>query len=679
MIRTDTSQYINREKESLMRVLMVDDEPDVTSLLSYAMRKEPYIIATASSGMEALEIFRTTPGGIDILITDIKMPGIDGLELTRILRNEAPDTQVIVITAHGDIDSAVEAMKLGAADFLQKPINNKSLRMSLRSAAEKRRLLQELESAQQALNDEKELLAVTMHSINEGVITTDTACRITMMNRMAEEFTGWTCDEARGLPLREVFRVTAHETEGEKNSSLALARIMQGKNSSEEHGTGLLVSRQGHDNPDISFSANLLRGSDRSIRGTVIVFRDITEKRREEQEARKHEKEKAIMRAQHQRSQKMEAIGMMAGGVAHDLNNILSGILSYPELMLLDLPEDSPLRRPLNIIQDAGQRAADVVADLLTVARGAAAIKESACLNTIIREYMATPEIRHPLASQSGIILDQNLSDDLLPIDCSPIHIRKCILNLTMNAIEATGRQGRITISTENRYIDKPLKGYDNVRQGEYTVLSVRDTGKGIAEQDLEHIFEPFYTKKVMGRSGTGLGLAVVWNTVQDHNGYIDVKTGPDGTCFDLYFPASRHEAALTAADSSQEIPEGRGESVLVIDDEPAQRDIACALLGRLGYRASAVSGGDEALEYLRKNSVDLLLLDMIMDPGMNGRQTYENIISIHPEQRAVIASGFSETEDVKRTQELGAGIFIRKPYTLARLGYAIRQELDRD
>jgi len=679
MIRADTSQYVKRNNESLIKVLMVDDEPDVTNLLSYAMRKEPYIITTASSGSEALEIFRKTPGGIDILVTDIKMPGMDGLELTRIIRNESPETQVIVITAHGDIDSAVEAMKLGAGDFLQKPINNSSLRMSLKSAAEKRILLHELENARQALNEEKELLSVTMHSINEGVITTDTACHITMMNRVAEELTGWTHIEARGLPLREIFMVTAHETEGEENSSHALATILQGKSAGGEHGTGLLVSRNGTYSPDISFNASLLRGRDRSIRGTVIVLRDITEKRREEEDARKNAREKAIMQAQCQRSQKMEAIGMMAGGVAHDLNNILSGILSYPELMLLDLPEESPLRRPLHIIQDAGQRAADVVADLLTVARGAAAIKEPSCLNSIVKEYLQAPEIRRPLASQPGIQFELRLADDLLSIDCSPVHIRKCILNLTINAIEATGQQGSIIISTENRYIDKPLKGYDNVRQGEYAVLSVRDTGEGIAPQDIEHIFEPFYTKKVMGRSGTGLGLAVVWNTVQDHSGYIDVLTGPDGTCFELYFPASRREATEIPAEGTDEIPAGRGEAVLVIDDEPAQRAIACALLSRLGYRAHAVSGGDEAVEYLRENSADLLLLDMIMEPGMNGRQTYEQIITIHPGQRAVIASGFSETEEVRRAQELGAGIFIRKPYTMARLGKAVRLEIDRE
>ncbi len=679
MIKIDSAQDAGTKNGGHIRVLLVDDEPDVTSLLSYAMRKEPYIITTASSGHEAMKVFREIPEGIDILITDIKMPGMDGLELTRRIRNEFPATQVIVITAHGDIESAVEAMKLGAADFLQKPINNSSLRMSLKSAAEKRRLLQDLENAQQALREEKELLAVTMHSINEGVITTDTAGGITMMNRMAEELTGWAYNGARGLPLHQIFRVSPHDSEGEGHcSSRSLKKILEGNSTGGEKGTGLLMLREDSGYADISFSATPLRGSNSIVRGTVIVFRDITEKRREEEEARKNARERALLQAQFQRSQKMEAIGMMAGGVAHDLNNILSGILSYPELMLLDLPEDSPMRRPLQIIMDAGQRAADVVADLLTVARGAAAIKEPACLNSIVKEYLQAPEIRHPLSSQTQVSLELDLADDLLPVDCSPIHIRKCILNLTLNAIEAAGQQGTITISTQNRYIDKPLKGYDNVRRGEYAVLSVRDTGEGIADQDLEHIFEPFYTKKVMGRSGTGLGLAVVWNTVQDHNGYIDVHTGPEGTCFELYFPSSRQETAITSTKTEEKIPVGRGEKILVIDDEPAQRDIACALLSRLGYRASAVAGGKEAIEYLRDNSADMLLLDMIMEPGINGRETYEQIISLHPGQRAVIASGFSETEEVKRAQELGAGIFIKKPYTLASLGKAIRQELDR-
>lgn len=392
---------------------------------------------------------------------------------------------------------------------------------------------------------------------------------------------------------------------------------------------------------------------------------------------KKLEEEKNRAEIQLYRGQKMEAIGMMAGGVAHDLNNILSGIVNYPELMLLDLPQESPLRRPLETIQSSGLRAAAVVADLLTVARGAATNKEVCILNEIVKEYLDSPELKHPLESQPEITLYTNFAPDLFTLQCSPIHIRKCLLNLFINACEAVDTIGSVTISTSNRYIDKPLKGYDEVCRGEYAVLSVADTGTGISATDIDHIFEPFYTKKVMGRSGTGLGLAVVWNAVQDHNGYIDITTDDQGTCFDLYFPASRKPADNGKEKNASQDLQGKGQTVLVVDDEAIQRDITISTLTGLGYKVSAVASGGEAVDFLKTHKIDLLVLDMIMDPDMNGRQTYEQVIARHPGQKAIITSGYSETDEVRKAQKLGAGIFIKKPYSINQLGYAIKQELE--
>lgn len=226
-----------------------------------------------------------------------------------------------------------------------------------------------------------------------------------------------------------------------------------------------------------------------------------------------------------------------------------------------------------------------------------------------------------------------------------------------------------------NRYLDEPLKGYEEVKVGEYAVLSVSDDGLGISTADLERIFEPFYTKKVMSRSGTGLGLAVVWNTVQDHKGYINVKTSEKGTVFELYFPATREKLVAEGEAVLVEDYLGHGERVLVVDDEERQREIACGILDKLGYTVEAVSSGEEAVRYLKKQSVDLIVLDMIMPKGINGREAYERIVKIHPGQKVVIASGFSETADVKKTQKLGAGKYIKKPYTLERIGLAVKEE----
>jgi len=209
-------------------------------------------------------------------------------------------------------------------------------------------------------------------------------------------------------------------------------------------------------------------------------------------------------------------------------------------------------------------------------------------------------------------------------------------------------------------------------------VFTISDTGTGISPEDMEKIFEPFYTKKKMGRSGTGLGMAVVWGTVKDHNGYIHVRsTEGKGTIFTLFFPVTR-KSLEERSETFLEDYMGKGETILVVDDVEEQRNIASGMLKELRYSVVSVSSGEEAVEYLRTNKVDLLVLDMIMDPGMDGLATYRKIIEIHPGQKAIIASGFSETDRVKEVQSLGAGAYIRKPFLLEKIGIAVKKELEK-
>jgi CheY-like chemotaxis protein len=364
--------------------------------------------------------------------------------------------------------------------------------------------------------------------------------------------------------------------------------------------------------------------------------------------------------------------------VAHDLNNVLSGIVSYPELLLLDLPPDSKLRNPIETIQESGKRAVDIVQDLLTVARGVAMPRQPLNINDLIETYRHSPEFDQIKRHYPDVGIKTDLAADLMNISGSPVHIGKALMNLVSNAVESIKGSGRVTLSTTNRYMDRPLRGYDDVAVGEYVVLSVSDDGLGISPDDLKRIFEPFYTKKVMGRSGTGLGLAVVWNILMDHKGYIDVLTSDKGTTFELYFPATREAMPAKDLPPAAQSYKGRGQRILVVDDEANQRDISCRMLEVLGYRPQAVSSGEDAVAYLQNLPVDLVLLDMIMDPGMNGRETYEQIVKMHPGQKAVIVSGFAETEDVLEAQRLGAGRFLKKPVTLERLGLAVKQELEK-
>jgi len=404
--------------------------------------------------------------------------------------------------------------------------------------------------------------------------------------------------------------------------------------------------------------------------GKLIIVRDFTDIRLAGQEKR-------LLQGQLQKAQKMEVVGMLAGGVAHDLNNILSGIVSYPELILLHLPEDSPLKKPIKAIQESGLQATEVVEDLLTIARGVAISKETSNLNIIVEEYLASNEHRQIEQTHSFVKFNKELDSDLLNVSCSKIHITKALMNLVINASESTkGSSGTVTISTMNRYLDEPLKGYEQVHRGEYTVLIVSDDGPGIASEDLDRIFEPFYTKKKMGRSGSGLGLAVVWNTIQDHKGYKDVKSSHKGTVFELYFPAERNKITPGKKPLSLADYTGNKEKILVVDDEAQQRDIAFRLLTELNYHAATVSSGELAIEYIKRESFDLIVLDMVMPEGINGRETYEAVIKIRPGQKAIIASGYAKTKEVKMAQALGAGKYLKKPYILEKLGMAVKEEL---
>jgi len=438
-------------------------------------------------------------------------------------------------------------------------------------------------------------------------------------------------------------------------------------------------------------NSQILEGEGKVL-GFQAITRDITERIQIEDDLRKNrqflsdeiterkraEEERNRLSERLQRAEKMEALGTLAGGVAHDLNNVLGILVGYSELLLDDVPEDSPFRPHIQQIMKGGMRAAAIVQDLLTMARRGVQSDEVINFNTVIADFMNTPEFEDLLARNSRIRFEIDLSTDLLRIKGSTPHLFKSILNLMTNAVEAMTEGGTLVVTTTNRHLEKPVQGYDSVHEGDYVVLTVSDTGEGIAEEDIKHIFEPFYTKKVMGRSGTGLGLAVVWGTVKDHNGYIDVRSEKGkGTTFTLYFPVTRDEVGPTLTATPISDYSGSGESILVVDDVKEQRELAAGILSKLNYHVKTASSGEEAVTWLRSAKADLVVLDMIMDPGMDGLDTYKKILEIYPNQKAIIVSGYSSTDRVTEAQSLGAGSYVKKPYVIEALGMAVKKELD--
>lgn len=520
----------------------------------------------------------------------------------------------------------------------------------------------ELKNYVEALKASEERYRLLADNMTDNLWTFDLqTMRYSYLSPSVYGIIGFTPEEAIEFSLEEIMTPSSYEVV----SNVLAEELLEASRHYDPSRSRTLEVELYHKNGSTVWteaSVRFVYDSEKQPLALLGVTRDISKRKR--------------LQEQLQKSQKMESLGLLAGGVAHDLNNVLSGIVSYPELMLMSLPEVSKLRKPLETMRESGLRAAAIVQDLLTIARGVATTSEPLNLNEVITDYMGSPEFHVLKEHYPEVTVETLLDDALLNINASPVHIRKALMNLVANAAESIRGSGRVAVATLNRYLDRPLKGYDEISTGEYAVLSVSDDGSGIAPNDLEKIFEPFYTRKKMGRSGTGLGLSVVWNVMRDHKGYIDVTTGENGTTFELYFPITRDPMSEKNIPLSAKDYTGSGETILVVDDVESQREISCRILDMLNYNSQAVASGEEAVEFLKNHRADLVLLDMIMDPGINGHETYRRILEIHPGQKAIILSGYSESEDVKKAQSLGAGQYVKKPVTLEKIGLAIKAAL---
>ncbi len=391
------------------------------------------------------------------------------------------------------------------------------------------------------------------------------------------------------------------------------------------------------------------------------------------------EAEKARLTDRLKQAEKMEILGTLAGAVAHDLNNVLMGVSSYPDYLLNRIPEKSDLRKPLTSIKKSGEKAVAIVQDMLTLARRRVKVSEVCDLNHIIGEFLDSPEFKTMRSYHRAVSVKTDLADQLEIIHGSPLHLSKAVMNLVSNALDSVNAGGEVLITTENR-TDAPLhrvKPESKPKKGPHVVLKIRDNGSGISAEAIERIYEPFYTKKSMGRSGTGLGLTVVWNAVQDHGGYIHVdSTEGLGTTFTLSFPAITERLQVSKSDFHPKTMDRIAANILVVDDSREHRQMVTQCLTDLGYECAAAAEGFAAVHHIKTQRVDLAVLDMVMDPGPDGLDTYKQMLRHNPDLKAILMSGFPETERVRKAQDLGAGPFIQKPFNFEEFGTAVQTEL---
>lgn len=512
----------------------------------------------------------------------------------------------------------------------------------------------EIHKHTEALKSTQEQLLMTQHAVDSCAfpifwISLDKETKKTKVlhaNAQAAETLGYSLEEFLTLNVDDVIE--------EENATSPL--LFDGVRSEQKARSSISRFKR-KDGTFLSVELHISSFKYDEIYCKFVFFKDISQ--RLEMEARLH------------RSMKMETIGMMAGGVAHDLNNILSGIVSYPELVLLKLPKDSEVRGQVEAIRKSGKKAASIVADLLTIARGGAALVETTNINTLIEEYISSPEFKKLQRNFPGVSLELHLDPNLDNVSCSPIHISKSVMNLVTNAFEVTEAGQAVLLST---FISEQPP--ERLSIGRYVVISVEDSGGGIPEEFIPHIFEPFYSKKVMGKSGTGLGLTIVWNSAQDHDGGVFVDHLECGSRFSFYLPATSGTTSHRQEEGLTIDLQGNGEKILVIDDELQQLDVAHHMLETLGYKGTFANSGETGVEMALAKEFDLILIDMIMTPGIGGFEAYERIIAKKKDQRAIIVSGFADEIEVKKMMGLGVSLFVTKPYSLNELATAIKKEL---
>ena len=760
------------------RILVVDDEEKIRKSLSGLLEDNGYEVVTAGSGPECLQTISAQD--FDLVILDIVMPEMSGIEVLQKIKEKYKDTEVIMISGYADKEKAIAAFRLGAYDLIEKPFEAREILNTIANCLNQLQLRRNVEKMTKELASEKERLLVTLRSIGDGVIATDIAGKIALINKVAEDLTGWTEEEAIGRPYSEIFHIINEETREEPENPIVKA-IKTGLVVGLANHT-VLVARDGTER-NIADSAAPIKDGDGNIIGVVLVFRDITEHRKTEDfiknilesvdegfivvdrgyriisankaycdqvktpveyvigrycyEVSHHMNspcyeageecsvrrtfetgepcssvhthydknrtpiyielksypmkdtlgnvisvieiihdvtEKKKLEAQLLHAQKMEAIGTLTSGIAHEFNNILTVIIGYGRLLREEMKQDDPLNHNVNQILSSSERAANLIQSMLAFSREQISNPMPARLNKIIKN------VEKLLLRVIGedIELKTILTDEDLIVNVDSGQIEQVLMNLVTNARDAMPDGGCLTISTGLVELDEELKIFEYQKPGKYALMSLTDTGTGMDEATIEKIFEPFFTTKEVGK-GTGLGLSMVYGIIKQHKGYIHVYSELwKGTTFKIYLPIAKSESKETKlAASAAQI--GGTETIMLAEDDQVVRELTKTLLEGFGYNIIEAADGEDAINKFvaDKDKIQLLILDLIM-PKKSGKEAYDEIKKIRPDVKALFTSGYA-IDIIKRKGLLEEGFnFISKPILPKELITKVRELLDK-
>ena len=513
-------------------------------------------------------------------------------------------------------------------------------------------LEQKVEAQTIELSREKEHLAVTLRSIGDGVITTDTAGNIVLLNKVAEQLTGWSNQEAAGLPLQQVFKIS-NELTGQPCENPVEKILQHGEIIGLAQHT-ILHTKDG-DERHIDDSGAPIRDMESKIIGAVLVFRDITEQLITEQELLK--------------VQKLESVGVLAGGIAHDFNNILSAILGNLNISLLDANLKDETRTLLQNAEKASIRARGLTQQLLTFAKGGEPVKETASLGDVIQD--SAQFILHG----TNVACHFAIPDDLWLADIDKNQISQVIQNIVLNASQATPDSGLIQINCTN--IDSPAQAKAALpRNKNYVKIEIKDNGIGIPADIIERIFDPYFSTK---QEGSGLGMSITHSIITQHGGMITVESQPNvGTNFTIYIPASNQEKTAKPQQSDHQAKESGKSRIMLMDDEEMVRNVIKEMLTIFGHDVVLAADGNEAIAAFKNADppIDLIIMDLTIPGGMGGKEAVQEILNMDKTAKIIVSSGYSNDPIMANYKDYGFSGAIVKPFQVQELTDIINKVL---
>lgn len=644
--------------QASIRILLLEDNPHdaelaIAQLISEGFRCDWDCVDTRDSFLA-----RLAQRSYDIILADYQLPAFDGLTALKLLRRKDRDLPFILTSGRMGEEAAIECLKAGATDYVLKDHINRLgpvVQRALNEAEEKRKLAR----AQAALGESERRYRLLFEKANDAIFIIDAtepnAGRIIQANQAAAAMHGYTLDELLALNIRDLDAPNTAVLFKER-----VAKMLVG---------AWLVEEIEHRKKDgtifpVEMSAGVIDVQDKRF---ILAFdRDISERRRQEAEAREFEKHYAQI-------QKMEALGTLAGGIAHDFNNILSPLIGYTELCMLDLPADSPLRQNMAKVLNAAERARELVQQILIFSRQGESRQQPVRISLIIKEVLKFLKSGLP----STIRIKPNLAAAESLVLADPVHIHQVVMNLCVNAFQAMQEKGGTLsiVLTEVDIAAQEPEVKDRLIPGAYVKMEVCDTGVGISRMEVDKIFDPYFTTK---KEGTGLGLATVHSIINTLGGRITVQSTPgEGTTFTVYLPRERTGQDTRSVDPLPDVPTGK-ERILVVDDESTIVTLLQQMLTKLGYQATGYTSSRQAYEAFIQDprAYDLILTDLTM-PEMTGLDLARRILAAHPEVPIVLSTGFGDNISRERIREFGLRDLIMKPVIYKELGLSVRQALD--